>query len=914
MQRALFARLHQRAQVARPLFAWPINKKARASFFIGCLKRMQSARSQQVKRTESDGWSAARAPTHTLHCHSPCSVSSNTRVATALSPYFPPFANIRHPHSRPAQGFIPPPLPVHNMQTHVPTHSPSQPSSSCSLQTPSPLPPPPPRPPPPSAPGDVGSDDDWHCTMGSNSDADDESLVVAATSEHRLRPSSTDHQLQDDDIQQQCVLIPNYRGVSDSSSAFVPPADRARCISSSSSLEHPERRTTPPQPAAVHVLSKHASKVVSFDTTPHALPRSIASTLSVTSSFSAGGAAADDCSPSSDAASAPLPPQQPRSQPPPARLAKSKLIATMRQLRKGTSSEKSTALPLKDALPKSLSNDNIDYSASSTSSTHVSQRSTVVPSAGATSMAAAASGRQRTQMFNTAAMIPRSHSYKNDRHTSAPGESFTARGGAGAQTFSLYASPSISRKFSSRKSPHPAPTPTTKTLSFLECVLELLKGSIVYRRRNFVHHPQVYLWLTPDLLEIRYRYSRKGNVPITEVVSLNTVSKLKGSDRELSLEFSTERKRVDFLFPSKGNADVWLSGLCCLVPAYASVRSRDKIVGLRENYDPLTDSWNGKKIELRKRLGQYILLGTIGRGSFGKVKLALCTRDRQFYAVKVLSKAMMRKRIRTIPLNGMYLNSTELGELEANDVNEIQVMQTLRHENVIQYIGVYNDRLEDRFYIVLEFLARGPIMSSAKLKGADPLSAERAKKAFVDVLAGIEYLHHLNIAHRDIKPDNLLEAGDGTVKISDFGAAVKCKVMADGEEELVEYSTAGTPAFTAPEVAISDNTPKQAVDLLAADMWSLGATLYYMIFGRAPFIAKSVFEMYDTICRQELEFPSGVDEKSDVCVLIKSLLQKKPERRATVETVLKSAWLARSAAVAAKVESIRQAVARHRGS
>ncbi|KAI0564556.1 Serine/threonine protein kinase [Gracilaria domingensis] len=527
---------------------------------------------------------------------------------------------------------------------------------------------------------------------------------------------------------------------------------------------------------------------------------------------------------------------------------------------------------------------------------------------------AESSSKRSANACELPAIVPNPQSYKSDRPTSAPGESHTAPPGGGApNVFSLYASPSISRKFSPRRSFQPAPTPTTKTLSFLECVLELLKGTIVHRRRSFMHHPQVYLWLTSDLSEIRYRFSRKGNVPVTEVVPLCNVSKLKGSDRELSLEFSDERKRVEFLFPSKGSADVWLSGLCCLVPSYASVRSRDQPVGLRENYDPLTDSWNGKKIESRKRLDGYILLGTIGKGSFGKVKLALSTQDRHFYAVKVLSKAMMRKRIRSIPVNGMYLNSRDFANLEAKDVNEIAVMQSLSHENVIRCIGVYNDTTDDRFYIVLEFVARGPIMSSAKLKGADPLSGERARKAFVDVLAGIEYLHHLKIAHRDIKPDNLLEAGDGTVKISDFGAAVKCETADGGGVAVAEYSTAGTPAFTAPEVAISDNTPRQKVNLLAADMWSLGATLYYMIFGRAPFIARSVFEMYDTICKQELEFPSGVDANSDVCVLIGALLQKNPERRATVEDVLRSAWLTRSAAVAEKVESIRRAVASRRG-
>lgn len=406
---------------------------------------------------------------------------------------------------------------------------------------------------------------------------------------------------------------------------------------------------------------------------------------------------------------------------------------------------------------------------------------------------------------------------------------------------------------------------------------------------------------------IKYRLSKKGSDPVVDTVPLKVVSKLRGTDREISVECTDYRKRLDFMFCNKGRADIWLSGLCCLVPAIATVRSRNTVVSLRDYYDPLTDTWNGKKLEYRKRLDDYILLGTIGRGSFGKVKLALGVTDRRFYAVKVLNKAMMRKRLRSTPVDGMYVNRRAASDVQLEDVNEIQVMAGLSHNNVMALEGVYNDTEEDRFYIVLEFVARGPIMSSAKLKGAEPLSEDRARTAFIDVVAGLQYLHSNHIAHRDIKPDNLLEAGDGTVKISDFGAAVMCKPAADGSP-FTDHSTAGTPAFTAPEVAISDNTPKQPVDFFAADMWSLGATLYYMLSGQAPFIARSVFEMYHTICTEELRFPENLETKSDVCNLIALLLHKSPEKRATFEDVLNSPWISKCNSISKKVREIREAL------
>eukprot|EP00737_Agarophyton_chilense_P001213 gb/GEZJ01001349.1/.p1 GENE.gb/GEZJ01001349.1/~~gb/GEZJ01001349.1/.p1 ORF type:complete len:877 (-),score=121.70 gb/GEZJ01001349.1/:82-2445(-) len=695
------------------------------------------------------------------------------------------------------------------------------------------------------------------------------------------------------DSEQQCILIPNYRGVAHSS-ALPDRACAAHATSSAQRVSLSDADLPQPHPP-------QSSKNVSFDMqSPNANPPLAASSLLATSSFSTSLMINDHPSDSSTLKT----PQQSLQQAstPELRPNQSKLSSTMQQLHKGTSSENSDEPKLHNSLPKRLSNGDITYSSSVASTSCTSQpfNAMHIPSPGSSSSAAPA-------LSNAA----KSFTFGRDRPASSPAHPQALQNISTAHVFSLYASPSSGRRFCPRTY-RPAPVPTSNTMSFLECVLEMLKGSTVHKRRTFMYHPQIYLWLTPDLCELRYRCPKKGNVPITETLPLCRVSKLKGSDRELSIEFSDARKRVEFLFPSKGNADIWLSGLCCLIPAYASVKSRDRPVGQRENYDPLTDSWNGKKIESRKRLASYILLGTIGRGSFGKVKLALSVENRQFYAVKVLNKSMMRKRIRSIPVNGVYTNSADFTELEAKDVNEIQVMEALRHENVMQYMGVYNDTEDDRFYIVLEFVARGPIMSSAKLKGANPLSIDRARSAFVDVLAGIEYLHRMSIAHRDIKPDNLLEAGDGTVKISDFGAAVECKRDADGTF-VSDHSTAGTPAFTAPEVTISDNGPKKSVNLLKADMWSLGATLYYMIFGEAPFIARSVFEMYDTICTQELSFPGHADASSDVCCLISALLQKDPAKRADITECLRSPWITKCAGVAEKVDSVWRAIEKHGG-
>jgi len=116
-------------------------------------------------------------------------------------------------------------------------------------------------------------------------------------------------------------------------------------------------------------------------------------------------------------------------------------------------------------------------------------------------------------------------------------------------------------------------------------------------------------------------------------------------------------------------------------------------------------------------------------------------------------------------------------------------------------VVVSRDILEDKennnSIQVVEFMARGVVMDSSKLSGVKPLSEDGVRDIMRNVVAGLEYLHFQHIAHRDIKPDNLLRSGDGTVKISDFGEARMYDVKAP---DARKGAAPGTPAFIAPEL------------------------------------------------------------------------------------------------------------------
>ncbi|KAI5923736.1 hypothetical protein F4810DRAFT_191061 [Camillea tinctor] len=145
---------------------------------------------------------------------------------------------------------------------------------------------------------------------------------------------------------------------------------------------------------------------------------------------------------------------------------------------------------------------------------------------------------------------------------------------------------------------------------------------------------------------------------------------------------------------------------------------------------------------------------------------------------------------------------------------------------------------------------------------------ENARATFRDTVLGLEYLHYEGVVHRDIKPANLLWTKDHRVKISDFGVSYFGRPIRDGElDELVSESeardfdddlelakTVGTPAFFAPELCytMDEEQPKISEQI---DVWSLGVTLYCLIFARIPFMAEDEFQMFKKIATEEVYIP-----------------------------------------------------------
>jgi [calcium/calmodulin-dependent protein kinase] kinase len=134
-------------------------------------------------------------------------------------------------------------------------------------------------------------------------------------------------------------------------------------------------------------------------------------------------------------------------------------------------------------------------------------------------------------------------------------------------------------------------------------------------------------------------------------------------------------------------------------------------------------------------------------------------------------------------------------------------------------------------------------------------------------------VHSQGVVHRDIKPDNLLLTEDDVLKIVDFGVSE----MFQKSDDMRTSKSAGSPAFLPPELCVAKHGD---VSGKAADIWSMGVSLYCLRYGRIPFERDGVLGMYEAIKTEIPKLPA--DENPDFLDLMGMLLEKDPEKRITM--------------------------------
>ncbi|KAF9015086.1 kinase-like domain-containing protein, partial [Cyathus striatus] len=199
----------------------------------------------------------------------------------------------------------------------------------------------------------------------------------------------------------------------------------------------------------------------------------------------------------------------------------------------------------------------------------------------------------------------------------------------------------------------------------------------------------------------------------------------------------------------------------------------------------------------------------IGKGSYGRVYLALNATTGEVMAVKQVELPRIAKDLRY---------SEQLDVVRALR-SESDTLRDLDHPNIVQYLG-YEENA-DCLSIFLEYVPGGTIASCLRKYGKFDESISKSFTA--QILNGLEYLHSKQILHRDLKSDNILVEINGSCKISDFGISKKA-------EGRAFTGMKGTVYWMAPEVLDSDGKGYDS----KVDIWSIGCILQEMWTGKRP--------------------------------------------------------------------------------
>ncbi|KAI9714531.1 MAG: hypothetical protein M1820_000492 [Bogoriella megaspora] len=266
---------------------------------------------------------------------------------------------------------------------------------------------------------------------------------------------------------------------------------------------------------------------------------------------------------------------------------------------------------------------------------------------------------------------------------------------------------------------------------------------------------------------------------------------------------------------------------------------------------------------------KYQILEQLGKGHFATVYLCIEKNSGTRYAVKKFEK-------RAGPSEKSKVDGLQ---------QEVAVLMSVSHPSVLCLKDTYDEH--DGFYLVLELAPEGELFNWIVMK--QKLTEEEARKVFVQLFQGIQYLHERNIVHRDVKPENILMTDrDLSVKLADFGLA---KII--GEESFTT-TLCGTPSYVAPEILEQSNHRRYT---RAVDVWSLGVVLYICLCGFPPFSdelfsQENPYTLSQQIKAGRFDYPSPYWDSvgDDALDLIDSMLTVEVDKRITIQECLEHPW------------------------
>jgi eukaryotic-like serine/threonine-protein kinase len=256
-----------------------------------------------------------------------------------------------------------------------------------------------------------------------------------------------------------------------------------------------------------------------------------------------------------------------------------------------------------------------------------------------------------------------------------------------------------------------------------------------------------------------------------------------------------------------------------------------------------------------QRFGEYRIERLLGRGGMGDVYEAENVNQSRRVALKVL---------------GQKLNDTHD---RARFLREGQLAASVTHPHSVYIFG--SEEIDGVPVIAMEFLPGGTLKD--RVASGGPMPPAKAVDAIRQVIAGLDAAQSAGVLHRDIKPSNCFVDADGNVKVGDFGLSIS--TLAREAAPLTMVGTfQGTPQFAAPE-----QLRGEPLDV-RADIYAVGATLFYLVTGRAPFDDRHLMTLLTRIGSEPAPDPRSIAPEVPrglAVIVLKCLSKDRAERPAT---------------------------------
>ena len=256
-----------------------------------------------------------------------------------------------------------------------------------------------------------------------------------------------------------------------------------------------------------------------------------------------------------------------------------------------------------------------------------------------------------------------------------------------------------------------------------------------------------------------------------------------------------------------------------------------------------------------KTVAGYKIIELLGTGGMGSVYKAIQLSMEREVAIKILSKRLS--------MDETYI---------ARFIREARAAGELNHPNIVRVYDVKQD--DGIFFFSMELIEGESVHQRVTREGR--LEPREALDIALQVAMALEHAHSKGIIHRDVKPENIMLDKDGTVKLADLGLAKRSFIPEDSAA-TVEGHIMGSPHYMSPEQV----TDTASVDY-RSDVYSLGASLYFMVTGEKPFANKgSLMEVMVAVLQEGIKFNKAQMQfvPLQVMRLIRRLCATNPQAR-----------------------------------